>query len=253
MIGDLREYLNTTFKEIGGWVNPQLFQTVQPIHQVQEELGVKAPIAEIGIFQGKFFIALVKLKTHPSHNLALDVFEMQQLSLDSTYRSTLDIFNQNLKKCGIAAEQVEIVKADSTALTQSAIDEILKRTGGFSMFSVDGGHLVEHTVNDIVIAMNLTLPQGVIFVDDYYNASWPGVQEGVARLYLLQTPRFVPVAYSANKLILCHISYHATYLARIAEFVKAKFPSTRIHRHARFGYQTVSLFPPAGEEIYLAD
>lgn len=246
------EYLKTTFKSISGWCNPHLWQTIQPVHMIQQELGVSAPVAEIGVFHGKFFIGLVKTKNYPSHNLAIDVFDMQKFNLDGSGRGSAEEFTNNLRRSDIPSHQVEILKRDSMSITPSSVSEIAQQTGGFSLFSVDGCHMVEHTINDINLALDLTLPEGIIFVDDYYNANWPGVQEGVARLYLLQAPRFVPLAYTCNKLLLCHISYHDTYINGIVDFVRKHFPRTRMKKHRRFGYDTLSIFPAANDEVYIS-
>ena len=63
----------------------------------------------------------------------------------------------------------------------------------------------------------------MIFIDDYYNPNWPGVQEGICKLFITDSPRFVPLIATCNKLILCHISYHAEYLDHVEGYIRANF------------------------------
>jgi hypothetical protein len=248
----VKEYLSAGFNEIRGWCTPHLWQVIQPLDLAQAELGIEGPIAEIGVFHGKFLIGLIKTKNSEG-NYAIDIYDMQQFNLDGAGKGDLAALKQNLTLCKIPENLITLYRADSMTLGRNEIDSIRKGSGGgFSMFSVDGCHMVEHTINDIKIAMDLTLAGGIIFVDDYYNASWPGVQEGVAKLYLLDAPRFVPLAYLCNKLVLCHLSYHGAYLSKLKAFLKLNFPSTALKPVKRFGYDTLTVSPDIRSDRYLA-
>lgn len=251
-LAQVDEYLRGEFQRVQGWCLPQLWQAIQPLHEEQNKLGVKSPIAEIGVFKGKFFIGLVKTKAAVAggHH-AFDVFDLQQFNLDHAGKGELEAFQTNLVKSGVKTESVAIMRGDSMTI---GIDERLKvkrETGGFSMFSVDGCHLAGHTINDIRIAIDLTVPEGIIFVDDYYNASWPGVQEGVAKLYLCDSPTFVPLLYMSNKLFLCHVSYHDRYIAAVFAFIKQNYPETVQKKVERFGYPTLTVIPKPTPSQYV--
>lgn len=237
------KYLRGTFQTTEGWCIPQLWQTIQPLYQCVQAAGGDGPVAEIGVYHGKFFIGLVKTVGEMKPNYAIDVFDLQQHNLDGAGKGNLEKFKVNLGNAEVALDQVEFLKTDSMWLNHIDIQGIRVRSGGFSMFSVDGCHLAEHTLNDMEIASQLVKPQGLIFVDDYYNSDWPGVQEGVAKHFLMQNSRFVPLAYTCNKLILCNLSFHQTYLIALSSFVEANFPDTRIKKVKRFGYDTVNVHP----------
>lgn len=244
-------YLHTSFHQTEGWCIPHLWQAIQPLSEFQTLKGVANPVAEIGVYQGKFFIGLMKTRPAQFH-YAIDVFSMQEFNLDGAGRGNLEAFRTNVTKSGEDINSVVCLERDSMALTRGQIEAIRGKTKGFSMFSVDGCHMVEHTINDMRIAMELTIAQGVIFVDDYYNANWPGVQEAVAKLYLLDSPRFVPLLYSCNKLFLVHISYHRQLLARVQSFMQKHFPDTGMKLVTRFGYDTLTLHPNGQTGKYLA-
>ncbi len=239
----LEDYLAGPFTKIQGWCLPQLWQFITPIHEFQSANDMNRPVAEIGVHYGKFFIGLVKTKGAPAGNHAIDVFDLQQFNLDKSGKGSLERFVKNLEECEVARDSVEILRSDSLALTDADVLNILQKSGGFSFFSVDGCHMVEHTINDVRIAMRLTAPEGIIFVDDYDNPSWPGVQEGVTKMYLTETPKFLPLLASCHKLLLAHISYHAQYLDLIVEYLKKNHPDTVIKHVRRFGYNSLTIAP----------
>ncbi|MBC7986138.1 MAG: class I SAM-dependent methyltransferase [Sphingomonadaceae bacterium] len=237
----LRAYLEGRFKEIPGWCHPQLFQTIQPLDQLQRRHGVEGPVCEIGVLKGKFFIALMKLKQARPH-YAIDLFSLERRDFDQGGRGHLNKFRTNIKRNGGNLDDVRILERDSMEITRRDIDRILDDTdGGFSMFSIDGAHTAEHTIHDARTAMALTRPGGIIFVDDYYNANWPGVQEGVCRLYFIDSPPFVPLLETCNKLVLCHRSYHAEYLDYVGDFVTRHFPDSRVKQVKRFGFDNLTI------------
>lgn len=247
----VQEYLQGGFAQVDGWCVPQLWQSIQPIDEVQRRNGIGGPIAEIGVYHGKFFIGLLKTKQQVD-NYAIDVFSMQRFNLDGAGAGNQETLKANIALSDISVGDVHFLEADSMALTSSDLQEIRATSGGFSMFSVDGCHTVEHTINDVRIAMDLTRPGGVIFVDDYYNASWPGVQEGICKLYLTDSPRFVPLIATCNKLILCHLSYHAEFLSHVKNFFKSNFDDTRVKPVRRFGYDTLTIVPNLQTGAFLA-
>jgi hypothetical protein len=244
-IADARAYLDGHFQNIKGWCLPNLWQSIEPLYERIVASGNPGPVAEIGVYQGKFFIGLVKTMGAARNNYAIDVFDLQEFNLDKAGEGSMEALRANLALCGVDEGAVEFLKTDSLWLHGGDIAQLRERTGGFSMFSVDGCHLAEHTVNDIHIAMELTRPDGIIFVDDYYNPNWPGVQEGVAKLYLGQSPRFVPLLFSCNKLVLCNLSFHAQYLKSVREHLLAQHPGARVKLVKRFGFDTLTVAPEA--------
>lgn len=239
---DVRDYLNGLWWEVEGWCRQQNWQNIQAVDEVQRKLGVTGPIGEIGVYHGKFFIGLMKTKRERP-NFAIDLFGQQQFNLDGSGTGNLDQFRRNLERAGESLDDVRIVERDSLSLTRREVDAIREETGGFSLFSVDGGHDVDHVINDVRIAMELTRPGGVIYVDDYYNSNWPGVHEGVCKLYLTSTPRFVPLVFSCNKLALCHISYHPEFVEHVADFITTHFSDTAFKRVRHFGYDSLAALP----------
>ena len=238
---DVNFYLSVGIHQVNGWCIPQLWQAIWPLYL---EIG-NGPVAEIGLFEGKFFIGLCKtFGTSPKNcAVAIDVFDMQQFNLDGAGVGKLDVVKSNLGLHCIAENSVKFVQADSLALTHRDADHLVSEIGQFSFFSIDGCHEVVHTVNDIEFAMSVTANHGIIAVDDYTNPNWPGVQEAVARMYLNRDFRFIPLAVLCNKLLLASRSYHTPYLRAVESYLRTAHPDTRIKRVKRFGFDTLTIQP----------
>lgn len=248
----LSEFISGPFDKIPGWCSPYVFQLVQPIFDFQRSIGFYAPICEIGVFKGKFFAGLLKASGVAHSHYAIDVFDLQQFNLDYAGAGNRKEFRDNIALSGEDPENVTCIERDSTTFRSGDLIKIREAVGGFSAFSVDGCHLVEHTINDIRVAMELTADEGVIFVDDYYNPDWPGVHEGVCKLFQASTPVYVPLAYTSNKLAMCHVGYHQRYLDYLDRFVTYHFPQTAIKKVKMFGYQVLVLTPAPGSSKCIA-
>lgn len=249
----VNDYLLNSFVNINGWCLPNLWSVIEPIHEFQVRAKVRNPIAEIGVYHGKFFIGLALTKFDCGNHYAFDVFDLQQFNLDGAGKGNLEEFKKNCFNNHLNNENVIINRVDSMTITDQQINKIHQETGGFSMFSIDGCHLVEHTINDFLIAMKLTCPEGVIFIDDYTNSDWPGVSEGIAKLYLTSQPRFVPLVVTSNKLIVCHISYHKILLSFIRDFFKNKRSDIRLKDVKKFGYDCLNVYPDHNNKKYMVN
>lgn len=233
------DYLQNGFQSVGGWCSPQIWQIIGPIARWQSENGVHNPVAEIGVYLGKFFIGLVLTKNASAGNFVLDVFDLQQFNLDGAGAGNLATLNENMRRNAIPESQVEIIKIDSSTITQDQIEAIrAKSGGGFSLFSVDGCHLAEHTIWDFQTACELTVPSGLVIVDDYTNPDWPGVQEGMTKMFLTSFPRFVPLVVAHNKMFLCHLSHHKIFLGLLRSVFQAH--AIRYKDVERFGYECLT-------------
>jgi len=244
-MNDLSSYLNS-MDNIEGWCQPELWNCIEPIDLFQKENKIEGPIAEIGVYQGKFFIGLALTKADEIGHCAIDVFNMQEFNLDKAGQGNLQVFEKNLAQNKVHG--YEIVVADSLRIAEEIVES---RRNKYSMFSVDGCHMIEHTINDFKLAMKMVKKEGVIFIDDYYNPNWPGVQEGIVKFYLNHSPAFVPFLFNCNKLFLCSLSFHKQYLEYVFSFLTEHHPSSRIKRVPRFGYETLTVLPDRASKKYL--
>lgn len=242
-LNDLHGYLTNDINKVNGWCDPLLWQVIQPLSEEIKKRAPAQPIAEIGVYHGKFFIGLAKTMNAPRGNSAFDVFDMQEFNKDNAGKGDMEIFQQNLRDNNITEDQVTLIKTDSTWLGASEQIELKRKIGGYSMFSVDGCHTAHHTIRDTHIAMELTHPAGIIFIDDYYNDFWPGVQEGIGKLFHTGAPSFVPLAFLCNKLVMCNVSYHEQYLKQLSDYVRKNHAESRFKYSPRYGFNTMTVRP----------
>jgi Methyltransferase domain len=210
------EYRSDAFESIAGWLAPGALDLLRAVGRVQDELRVDGGVAEIGIYRGRFFIAMNGLVHDGSiRSIAIDLFAAQHLNIDSSGYGDADAFRANLERYDRhEGSNVELLSADSTTLTPSDILAHLPQRP--RIFSVDGGHTPEHTISDLRLAAAVVSPQGIVFLDDILNAHWLGVIEGTVH-YLDEQPTLWPVAIGHNKLLLCPMSMHAIYRERLAK------------------------------------
>lgn len=242
---DVSAYLDGPFREIDGWCDPWLWQVLAPLRAAQEALGAAGPAAEIGVHHGKLLIGLIKTTGVARGHLAIDAFDLQAFNLDHSGQGDLAELQANLARCGIAPEAVRIERGDSLGLSLRDVDRLRGAASqGFSFVSVDGCHEVEYAMADMRLAMELAMPEGIILVDDFLALHWPGVTEAVARLYLHDRPRFVPLLAGYNKLLLCHRSHHGAFFKLLVGHISEHLPGRAEAKIVRlFGHRTITIVP----------
>lgn len=207
----LLAYRDTGIAQVKGWCQPETISILAELGELQDEAGVTGGSAEIGVYHGKLLIALHLLRSPGTRTLAIDLFENQDLNLDRSGSGDSSELRRNLAANCPDPDAVDPLARDSLDLADDDVLGILQRYGRFRWFSVDGGHTVDHAVNDLRLADRLTAAGGIVVVDDYYNQDWPGVHEGFARRYILDSPKVVPFLSGFGKLYLTTLGHHKRY------------------------------------------
>lgn len=249
----VHQYLQNEFKKVEGWCIPHLWNCIEPILDYHEEINLRKPVAEIGVYHGKFFIGLIKSVKTAEVSYVFDVFDMQQFNLDGAGEGSKEKLINNLNMCGVDSKTYSLQTVDSMTLDGDYTKALSIDKNYFSLFSVDGCHTPEHTINDMKIAIEHTCPQGLVFIDDYNNPNWPGVQEGVSKFYFNEYSNFIPLLYTCNKLFLCHISYHSIYLDRVKKHLSSHVPGSKVKKVTRFGYETLTILPNNHSTSYIVN
>jgi hypothetical protein len=96
------------------------------------------------------------------------------------------------------------------------------------MFSIDGAHTEEATINDLRLAEAVLLQDGIVILDDCFNEAWPEVCAGVAN-YICGEHKLVPFAITPGKVMFCSPHRVGFY----AGFLKSSF-AQRVDKTARF-------------------
>jgi hypothetical protein len=130
----------------------------------QTELGVTGAVAEIGTFEGRFFIALALALAHGERAYGFDTFDWPDA--DVAHR-----FLANCRASGLAMERVSAVKRDSRSMSPAELKALLGSEVRF--FHVDGDHGLDSLAHDLSLAHAVLHPQGVICLDDMLHPEFP--------------------------------------------------------------------------------
>lgn len=199
-----------------GWMHPVQVDYIRELTRQQHALGVYGTVGEIGVQHGLFFLALAGY-SHPAEPLvAIDLFEDRQYgNIDKSGDGSLAAFKKSLNMLGIDSEAVRYVKGDSTKLS---IKDFQKRGfPAFRLMSVDGGHTLEATMHDLMLATCSLADGGIIVLDDINSLGWFGVIQGVVQ-FLSEQVAVAPFLYGNSKMYLTTTSHYSSYL----DFVLAR-------------------------------
>lgn len=181
------------------------------LSRLQHAAHIKGSIGEIGVHGGLFFIGLAHLAFEGDKLWACDVFEKQQSkNVDGSGFGVKAYFLDQCSKHGIPSNQISIYEGSSVELSLDFASQ--SQLHPFRIFSVDGGHTRQLTVNDLTIAAANLAPGGIIVLDDVLNIeSWPGVIDGLFTWLILHKTEFGPFLVGHNKVFLVERSYHGLY------------------------------------------
>lgn len=186
--------------------------------RLQSEQGVAGPIAEIGAFEGRFFIALAHALEPGEIALAIDIFEWPNAQVK-------DRFESNCLKHGIGPEHRITIKADAGAMTPA---ELIGHARGDKLrfIHIDGEHSRAALAKDLALATACLAEGGLIVLDDMLHPGYPTLMVAVQD-YLEANPDIVPLCIidretivGATKFVLCQQSWFERYQAAMLEIFK---------------------------------
>jgi predicted O-methyltransferase YrrM len=133
--------------------------------RIQSENGISGHAAEIGTFEGRFFIALAHALSKGERAIGIDHFEWPDAGV-------IDRFKKNLARHGPDDDRTVVLKADSRKLKP---DELLGYVPGhrIRLFHIDGEHTQDHLTKDLALAHATLAPKGVICLDDMLHPGYP--------------------------------------------------------------------------------
>jgi hypothetical protein len=190
------DYLRAT-RSVEGWFFPIDASLFGMIDEIQKREGIAGDLFEIGVHHGKTAIALARMAAADESVGVCDVFEHQELNRDRSGEGSRELFERNMRAHGaLPPGRLRLYAKRSAELTPA-------ETGtGCRFFHIDGGHRPEDVIADLTTASLALRPDGVVAVDDVFNANWPGVGEGYYRFRSEQRDVFVPIVIGGNKVFL---------------------------------------------------
>ena len=187
--------------------------------RIQTDLGVAGPVAEIGPFEGRFFIALAHALAPGERALGIDLFDWPNPEV-------IDRFEANCAKHGIPAERRVTWKADSRTM---APEDLLAKLGGerVRFFHVDGEHSRAALARDLELATAVLAPGGVIVLDDMLHPGYPTLMVAVHEYLQRHAEMCVlciidrETVVAATKFVLCRTEWFKRYEERLLEAYEA--------------------------------
>lgn len=164
-IAAVDRYLADGFLSVRGMSSRFAAAIAAAMLRIQAEHGIAGHVAEIGTFEGRFFIALANALQPGERAIGIDHFEWPNAGV-------IDRFKRNLAQYGPDDGRAIALKADSRRLQPA---ELLAHVpgGGIRFFHIDGEHTADHLTRDLTLAHAALAPAGVICLDDMLHPGYP--------------------------------------------------------------------------------
>jgi hypothetical protein len=201
-----RLFLDQITDRIPGWLNDGAALRTIDLLRWQTERGLRGPVFEIGVYAGRYLAVLAREALAAGDAaVGLDTFERVD---EATVRA-------HLTEAGLPGEAVGLARCRSDE--QSPAD-LLALLGAPARFvSIDGSHLRDDVLQDLVVSDAILADEGIIACDDFLNPDRLGVGEAI-HAYLARADDLAPFAYVQNKLFLCRGAAQPALLAAMLAF-----------------------------------
>ena len=203
------QYLDNGYQSVVGMSSRFAAGITCGLMRIQSQLGVRGPVAEIGTFEGRFFIALAHALAPGEQALGIDLFDWPNPQV-------IDRFEANCVRHGVAAERRITWRADSRTMTT---DALLAKLGGarVRLFHVDGEHSRHALTRDLELATAVLAEGGIVVLDDMLHPGYPTLMVAVQE-YLARHPEMVVLCIidresivAATKFVLCQAAWFKRY------------------------------------------
>ena len=187
---------------------------------MQSDLGVTGQVAEIGTFEGRFFIAMAHALRDGEKAVGIDLFDWPNPEI-------IDRFHANCRKHGVPEDRRITLKADSRAMQPA---DLIKAAEGkkIRLFHIDGEHSRAALTRDLALATAVLAEGGLIILDDMLHPGYPTLMVAV-QAYLESHPEMVVLAVidresivAASKFVLCQKIWFKRYEEVMLEAFKAQ-------------------------------
>jgi predicted O-methyltransferase YrrM len=158
-------YLAAGFETVRGMSSRFSATICAHLMRRQSEMGIRGGVAEIGTFEGRFFIAMALSLVDREHAYGFDLFTWPD-------DRVLDRFTANAARNGLNAERFTPRPFDTGKLDLEAFSGLTGRAP-LRFVHVDGDHSPEALAHDLKLAHASLHPQGLICLDDMLHPGYP--------------------------------------------------------------------------------
>ncbi len=212
-------YLASGYDSVVGMSSKFAAAVCGRLMRLQTAMGISGPIAEIGTFEGRFFIALGHALEPGEVAVGIDLFDWPNPQV-------LDRFEANCTRHGLPTERRVTWKTDSRSMRP---EDLLARAGGKKLrfFHIDGEHTRDALTRDLERAAAVMAPEGLIVLDDMLHPGYPTLMVAL-HLWLEKNPEWCPLAVldretivAAPKFVLCRRDWFKRYEEPMLDIFKA--------------------------------
>lgn len=217
---DVDRYLDSGFSDVKGFSSRFSAAICGHLLRRQTQLGVRGSVAEIGTFEGRFFIAMGLALAEDEHAYGIDLFAWPGSPL-------LQTFLANAERHGLARHRFTPLSIDTGKISAA---EFSRLTGGTPLrfIHIDGDHSPEALGADLALAYTCLHADGLICIDDMLHPAFPFLVVTVHD-FLREHPdmRLMCVIdrediVGAPKFLLCRAAAVAHYETDLMETFKAQ-------------------------------
>jgi predicted O-methyltransferase YrrM len=202
------DYLQNGYLSVVGMSSRFAAAIAARLMHIQKELGVGGAVAEIGTFEGRFFIALAHALAKGETAVGIDMFDWPNPEV-------IDRFHANCRKHGVPESVMVTLKADSRTMKAQTVLEAGKDR--VRVFHIDGEHSRHALTRDLALATSVMADGGIIILDDMLHPGYPTLMVAMQE-YLVSHPDMVVLAIidresivAATKFVLCQASWFKRY------------------------------------------
>lgn len=215
----IREANDISFSNVEGWVGDRIWTICDFIKLDQSKYGVSGSIAEIGVHHGKLFFIISHIGDERTPLIAVDLFSAQHKNVDASGYGNAEVFREHVDNLfPYLNDRIREISEDSMSLTPARLSELMPEP--VRVFSVDGGHTVQHVLNDLRIAQDVLAPRGTVLLDDFMGPHWPSVTEGFFQYMAGHNRRLAPYLIFQNKLFLTTYSEQSSVVENLTQYVE---------------------------------
>lgn len=219
----LDAYLARGYAEVRGMSSGFAASIAGHLIRRQAEMGISGHLAEIGTFEGRFFIAMALGLQPGEHAIGVDVFTWPS-------EKVLDHLHGHCRRFGLDPGAYTAIKGNTRDMTGA---DLLAPAGGGTIrfFHIDGEHDDTNVTQDLDLAAPLMHRHGLICLDDMLHPGYPELTDSVHR-WLRTHPEWRVLAIvdredivAAAKYVLCRIGSVDKYEKDLlGHFAKQVFP-----------------------------
>jgi predicted O-methyltransferase YrrM len=217
-ISAVDQYLDGGYTSVVGMSSRFAAAVTCGLMRIQSELAVSGPVAEIGTFEGRFFIAMAHALAPGEKALGIDLFDWPNPEI-------IDRFEANCARHGVPADRRITWRADSRTMKP---EDLLAKLDGrrVRLFHVDGEHSRHALTRDLELATSVLTEGGVIVLDDMLHPGYPTLMVSVQD-YLQKHSDMVVLCIidretivAATKFVLCQAAWFKRYEEKLLEAYK---------------------------------